>query len=278
MTDSAEASPEYRAARRVLLDALDALEPHRDALILVGAQAVYFHAPLGDPRPSYTTDGDLAVDPDLLADRPDLATELEAAGFALGETRNPGHWVSPDGIAIDLMVPEGALPESSSRSAPLDGHHRRTARRTRGLEVALHDNSWETIAALDPDDPRSVRLRIAGPGALLIAKLVKISERLAGNRPDRVLPKDAGDVLRLLRNTDVRALGRRLRGLAADHPDIAEQIEDTLNWLDGQVAARRSELVDLAVRELSGVEAGTQVDQAFRTLAARVVDGYRTGL
>lgn len=37
-------APEYIAARRVLLDALVALEGHLDNLILVGAQAVYHHA------------------------------------------------------------------------------------------------------------------------------------------------------------------------------------------------------------------------------------------
>jgi hypothetical protein len=31
----------YVLARRVLLDALDALGPHRDAIVVVGAQAVY---------------------------------------------------------------------------------------------------------------------------------------------------------------------------------------------------------------------------------------------
>ena len=34
----------YVEARRALLDALEALAPHRDSLILVGAQAVYLHA------------------------------------------------------------------------------------------------------------------------------------------------------------------------------------------------------------------------------------------
>lgn len=34
----------YVAARRVLLDALEGLAGHRDAVILVGAQAVYVHA------------------------------------------------------------------------------------------------------------------------------------------------------------------------------------------------------------------------------------------
>jgi hypothetical protein len=33
----------YVIARRVLLDALDALGEHRNATILVGAQAVYLH-------------------------------------------------------------------------------------------------------------------------------------------------------------------------------------------------------------------------------------------
>ena len=31
----------YVLARRVLLDALEALDAHRDAIVLVGAQAVY---------------------------------------------------------------------------------------------------------------------------------------------------------------------------------------------------------------------------------------------
>ncbi len=36
-----EPDPLYVVARRVLLDALDALGPHREACVLVGAQAVY---------------------------------------------------------------------------------------------------------------------------------------------------------------------------------------------------------------------------------------------
>jgi hypothetical protein len=35
--------PEYVLARSVLLDALQALAPHLDAVVLVGAQAVYLH-------------------------------------------------------------------------------------------------------------------------------------------------------------------------------------------------------------------------------------------
>lgn len=55
-------TPEYVAARHVLLDALDALHDHLDNLILVGAQAVYFHAGEGSLNvPPMTTDADLAL-------------------------------------------------------------------------------------------------------------------------------------------------------------------------------------------------------------------------
>ena len=38
-----EPAYEYIQARRTLLDALDALQSHRDSLVLIGAQAVYLH-------------------------------------------------------------------------------------------------------------------------------------------------------------------------------------------------------------------------------------------
>jgi hypothetical protein len=270
-----EPSPEYQEARRVLLDALEALDPHRDALILVGAQAIYLHAPLGDPRPAYTTDGDLAVDPDLLAENPDLASELEAAGFELTESGNPGSWESPTGVVIDLMVPDGALPRSSRRSAQLAGHATRSARRTRGLEVALYDNTEQTLIGLSDGDTREVGLRVASPAALLIAKLVKIEERLSQPKPDRVLPKDAGDILRLLRNVDAVAIGTRLRAIANERQDLTPLIEGSLRWMQDQVEARSSALVDLTIRHMQEVEPPAQVDIALRTFAGRVVDGYR---
>ena len=38
-----EPDPLYVRAREVLLDALEALGPHRGSIILVGAQAIYLH-------------------------------------------------------------------------------------------------------------------------------------------------------------------------------------------------------------------------------------------
>ena len=55
--------PLYVEARRVFLDALEALREHIDALVLVGAQAVYVHAGEADLAVApTTTDGDLAID------------------------------------------------------------------------------------------------------------------------------------------------------------------------------------------------------------------------
>ena len=62
--------PLYVAARRTLLDALEAVEMQLDALVLVGAQAVYLHTGEGDLAVApYTTDADL-VGPTLGAGPP----------------------------------------------------------------------------------------------------------------------------------------------------------------------------------------------------------------
>ena len=67
----------YILARRVLLDALDALGAHRDAVILVGAQAVYLRAGDADLAVApYTTDGDLVLDPAILGLTPPLESAL----------------------------------------------------------------------------------------------------------------------------------------------------------------------------------------------------------
>lgn len=55
----AEVTDAVTLARRGLLDALEAHEKHRDALVLVGAQAIYFHTGEADVAlAAYTTDGD----------------------------------------------------------------------------------------------------------------------------------------------------------------------------------------------------------------------------
>jgi hypothetical protein len=101
------------------------------------------------------------------------------------------------------MVPE-ALAGPGSRGARLGPHGKRAARRAKGLEGALVDRARHTISSLDPPDQRHITLWVAGPGALLVAKVHKIAERV-GQR-NRVSDKDALDVLRLLRAVDVLRL------------------------------------------------------------------------
>ncbi|MHB1740917.1 MAG: hypothetical protein ACYCXA_15835 [Actinomycetes bacterium] len=138
--------PEYVLARSVLLDALQALGPHLDAVVLVGAQAVYLHTGDADLNvvPT-TTDADLALFPAKLLDEPLLEDALRAAGFELAA--NLGAWRGRLGVAVDLMVPEALSSGSSRRSARLPIHGNRAARRTTGLEPALVDNEVHNVAS-----------------------------------------------------------------------------------------------------------------------------------
>ena len=53
---------------------------------------------------------------------------------------------------------------------------------------------------------------VAGPSALLIAKIHKITERL--DSPDRLSGKDALDVFRLLQSVSTNSLSNRLNELS----------------------------------------------------------------
>lgn len=212
------AEPLYVRARAALLDAADALAVHRNALVLVGAQAIYLHTGDADfAVAEYTTDADFTVAPADLADAPLLADLLGARGFTPRE--QPGSWLSPDGIYVDLMVPE-FLAGPGARGARLGPHGKRAARRAKGLEGALVDRDHRTIGALDPDDGRTVELWVAGPAALLVAKIHKIAERVSNT--DRIRDKDALDVLRLLRATATDDLADRVALLR--RPDLSSGV------------------------------------------------------
>lgn len=204
------------AARAALLDALDALRDQRDALVLIGAQAVYLHtgaAPVA--LAEATKDSDLAVDPRALSDSPLLDEAMQRAGFHRNLTEpQPGSWLSPRGIPVDLMVPAALAGAGGRRGARIPPHSRHATRRTPGLEAALVDHAPMTIVALDPDDSRSAEIEVAGPAALLVAKLHKLGERQ--QRPERLLDKDAHDVYRLLVATDTLTLSSTLVGLRSD--------------------------------------------------------------
>ena len=148
--------PVYVAARRTLLDALVALDEHLNALVLVGAQAIYFRTGETETGVSpYTTDADLAVNPSELAAEPRLEIVMVEHGFTLagaGREERPGAWVKQVevenkglSIPVDLMVPEALAPRSGRRTAEIPPHDRMSFRRVRGLEATLYDNTRELI-------------------------------------------------------------------------------------------------------------------------------------
>lgn len=258
----------YVAARSVLLDALGALEAHRAALVLIGAQAIYLHTgEVPGTGVATTTDGDIALDADLLSQDPELAVTLKKAHFMPG--LNPGSWVAKNGIAVDLMVPlhQSGRTKPNARSARLTGHDSWSARPASGLEAALVDHSPIALTALEPGDTRSITLEVAGPAALLVAKLIKIQERAqqAQANPGRLKTKDAVDVLRLLMAIETTAL---LAGLArhAQHETAKAVTEKAIGYLSAQRASTEEDLLARLITTQLGEDAKAMV-ASYQALA-----------
>jgi len=248
--------PRYVAARRVLLDVLEALAEQGQAVIVAGAQAVYLHTGEGEIGIApYTTDGDLAIDPATLKDEPQLETAMRAAHFTPSLTE-PGEWLATttvDGeeltIPIDLIVPEGVAPPGGRRGARLGPHGNRAARRAVGLEAALVDHSPMTITALEPSDTREFEAEVAGVAALFVAKAHKIHDRLESNRPGRAEDKDAADIYRLMQTTSPTDVAARLAALR-EHETAGPVTEAATGYLVELFGRRNGEGVQMAVRAL----------------------------
>lgn len=251
--------PEYIAARRVLLDALEALGPHEKALILVGAQAVYLRTGAGSlPVAEFTTDGDLTIDPELLSETPPLGELMRAAGFELIELQGaaePGIWqkeVEVDGrrivVPVDLIVPSEVAPPGGTRGARLQGHGKRAARKTSGLEAARVDNG---VIAIEAEDRRGARLRVAGVAALLVAKTHKILDRIESGREDRLSDKDGADVVRLMGADSPEAVASTLKSLM-ESPTAAAATEVAVEHFEKLFGRRAGGGIELAVGALRG--------------------------
>jgi hypothetical protein len=90
-------------ARSALLDALEALREHRDAIVLIGAQAIYLHTGRADiALAEATKDSDLALDMRNLADHTVRAYSCWSDGWwsVLGRL-----WA----VSADRPQPRGAL-------------------------------------------------------------------------------------------------------------------------------------------------------------------------
>lgn len=279
MSDESRVDPRYVAARRVLLSALETLAPYGKAVILVGAQAVYLRTGHSDLAIApFTTDGDLAIDPALLADAPNLAASMRAAGFELqraeGGRIEPGIWIAIERVSgvelvipIDLIVPQGASTGEGRRGARLGVHGKSAARLSIGLEAALIDHGPMTITPLDASDSRNVVVEVAGVAALLIAKAHKIHDRSASDRTDRLADKDAADVYRIMQTARPREVLRTLRILRKD-AIAGTATSDALVYLRDLFGRRAGAGVVMAQRALSGVVDEQQVATLCVSFAA----------
>ena len=178
---------EYVAARTVLLDALEALGSQREAIIVVGAQAVYLRT--GDAGITgvapYTTDADLALVPARLADEPHIETLLGEADFE--QRGDPGVWWKtvdvagePTDVEVDIMVPERYALGGGRRSVRLPPHDKMVARKAIGLEGSVVDHDLIEITALAEGLDR-----IESAGADHSADGVGAAAEQLGDFPDR---------------------------------------------------------------------------------------------
>ena len=179
--------PLYVAARGVLLDALDALGEQREALILAGAQAIYIHTGAADLAVAeFTTDGNLVVDPEQLRLSHGFRRRWSGRRSDQGFSPEAGCGTEPSRASDHdsrRLARAGGCGGSGRRAARLGDHGDRAGRRVRGLEGALIEHSVMRLNALDADDRREFEIRVAGPSALLVAKLHKLADR-SGNESE----------------------------------------------------------------------------------------------
>jgi hypothetical protein len=217
-------------ARTVLLDALVALGSQSEAVVVIGAQAIYLQTGGVDVALAEATkDSDVALDPRNLARDPLVEAAMRSGGFVPGG--QPGSWLSSDGIPVDLMVPEMLAGGGGRRGARIPPHDKKATRRARGLEAVLVDNTEIDVQGLDPRDARTIRARVAGPAGLLVAKLFKIAERVG--TPDRLNDKDAHDIYRILRAVETEPLCEAFVALLRDElsRDVTRESADFLEEL-----------------------------------------------
>lgn len=266
----------YVLARRVLLDALEALGPHREAVTLVGAHAIYMRVGEADlPVAPYTTDGDLAIDPATLGEVPPIERAFTQAGFLPRGGDSVGVWVThrptranpTTEVTIDLLVPASISPGKGRRAARLAGHGARSARIVRGLDGIIVDSDVMSVAALDSSDDRMFDIRVAGSAALLVAKVHKIRDRSGTTRS---ADKDALDVLRLLRGTTTDDLAGRMHRLLNDY-NARPVVEEALDLLGSQFANRAGEGIRMAARAVGVLDDPAEIAASCEALTGDVL-------
>jgi hypothetical protein len=268
MNEPGDASDLLVKARSALLDALEALAEHRDAIVIVGAQAIYLHTGSVDVALAEATkDSGLAVDPTSLSDEPLVEEAMIAAGFYLDPISNqPGAWMNSAGVPVDLMVPEALAGAGGkgARAGRIPPHARSSTRRARGLEAAVVDHQPMRVDSLNPSDLRTFEANVAGPAALLVAKLHKLGERQITE--DRLVDKDAHDIYRVFRAIQTTVLASGFQVLLEN--DISgDATDEALSYLASLFGTEESLGAVMAGRAEEGIGNPEEVTASVVLLA-----------
>ena len=243
-------------SRRLLITTIVALGEHADAVTVVGAHAVHVwvQKKWGPIDVESTRDGDLAVDLVLIAEDRKIMELMTGIGLELAHSERPGIYVlvSERGFSceqrtsVDLLVPE-TYAGSKGRSARIPRQKSATTRAYE-LELAIHDRNLNRISTTDGEPQLTIDVYVAGPATLLTAKAHKVSERLAvvEKRPDRLRPKDLGDIALLMMVTDGVEMVETMLKHVAERPEICAVEHDGIRYLVGMYSSGN----DTIVREL----------------------------
>jgi hypothetical protein len=140
-----------------------------------------------------------------------------------------------------------------------------------GIEAVLVDNDWMTISSLSSQDDRSLRVRVAGPTALLIAKAHKINDRLqqTAERPDRLSDKDALDAYRLMQTTPMERVSGTIPALLGD--SRSEQVsKEGLTLLTTLFGSPRSPGVEMIVRAVAAGVPSARIETLCATFVGEL--------
>ncbi|HEX6685630.1 MAG TPA: hypothetical protein VF062_22835 [Candidatus Limnocylindrales bacterium] len=242
MTDFAAPKAEIEWSRRAIINVVNVLSVHADALTLVGAHAVLLRTADLDVPQMPTGDGDLGVTPGLVGDVPSIEAVLAEAGYEHRTTARPGLWGrepydDPTGERsfrerIDLLAPHGLSGTASrtKRGVPAlqPSHGKWAVGKALGLELTAFNRS--RLIVVDFADPRlSSEIYVAEIPALLLAKGSKVGERLGEPRKGPVRDKDLGDIWRLLAVADPAKTARVVSEFV-DHNEIGAGVRQSLEW------------------------------------------------
>lgn len=227
---SSDDTNEARLSRRLLIDTLKLLEPFTEALTIIGAHAVFsrVETALPDLEMSSTKDADVAVDPEFVAATPVIRELMQSGGLEPAMQHRPGIYglaserdlEFEDRTTIDLIVP-AVYAGGGRRTARIRGQDG-AATFAPGLEFAVHCRSMMELRPLPGDpDQSATEAMVAEIPALIVAKAYKVRQRLHryDTRPDRLRPKDSGDIGLMILASDPGETAEALERLSTDHTE-----------------------------------------------------------